>query len=125
MRILVTGSRTWTDRETIAAALQAFCPYPEVSTLVHGAAEGADTIAARCADELGMTVEPHPVKREQWRIAGRRAGHLRNQYMVDLGADLCLAFQVDDSSGTADCVRRARLAGIRVEHFKSPTTQGE
>jgi hypothetical protein len=120
VRILVTGSRTWTDRETIAWVLQHWCPCPEISTLVHGAATGADSIAAECGEELGMTVEPHPVKREQWRIAGKRAGHLRNQYMVDLGADLCLAFQVGDSSGTADCVRRAHAAGIRVVHFCYP-----
>lgn len=42
------------------------------------------------------------------------AGPLRNQYMVNLGADECLAFPLPGSRGTWDCVRRARAAGIPV-----------
>lgn len=34
--------------------------------------------------------------------------------MVDLGADICLAFPTKSSIGTWDCVRRANAAGIRV-----------
>lgn len=34
--------------------------------------------------------------------------------MVDLGADLCLAFPLPDSRGTKDCMARAKKAGIKV-----------
>jgi hypothetical protein len=34
--------------------------------------------------------------------------------MVDLGADLVLAFPLGKSEGTRDCIRRATAAGIHV-----------
>lgn len=59
----------------------------------------------------GLPVEAHPA---DWRSCGRAAGLIRNQRMVDLGADLCLAFPLGESRGTWDCVARARKAGIEV-----------
>jgi hypothetical protein len=78
-------------------------------TLVHGAAKGADTIAASLADHMGWDVEAFPA---EWDRFGRRAGPVRNQLMVDHGADICLVFPLPDSRGTWDCVRRAKAAGI-------------
>lgn len=48
-----------------------------------------------------------------WNEYGRAAGPIRNQEMVDAGADVCLAFPTG-GPGTRDCMRRARDAGIRV-----------
>lgn len=42
------------------------------------------------------------------------AGLYRNQEMVDLGADVVLAFQRNGSRGTQDCMDRARRAGLTV-----------
>jgi hypothetical protein len=42
--------------------------------------------------------------------------------MVDLGADLCLAFPMPRSRGTWDCVRRAKKAGIVVRECASGAT---
>lgn len=72
----------------------------------------ADWLAHQIAEELGWTDEPHPA---EWHRLGPRAGPIRNQAMVDAGADVCLAFASPGSRGTWDCVRRAREAGIRVE----------
>lgn len=44
-----------------------------------------------------------------------RAGHRRNQEMVDAGADVVLAFVLDDSPGATDCLGRARRA--RLNHI--------
>ncbi len=41
---------------------------------------------------------------------GKAGGPVRNQAMVDSGADLCLAFPDNKSIGTWDCVQRARAA---------------
>lgn len=46
------------------------------------------------------------------RYGRKRAGFIRNQHMVDLGADLCLAFTRDNSRGTAHCALAAEAAGI-------------
>lgn len=54
-------------------------------------------------------VEPYPA---QWHRHGRKAGPIRNQEMVDSGAEICLAFPSPSSKGTWDCLKRAALAGI-------------
>lgn len=115
MRVLITGSRRWTDQATIETALREAAAdlHPRTVTVVHGACPygGADIIAAAIGDRLGFVVEPHPAA---WQEHGKAAGPLRNQEMVDLGADVCLAFPDADSRGTWDCVRRADAAGIPV-----------
>lgn len=50
------------------------------------------------------------------------AGWLRNQHMVDLGADVCLAFPLDISVGTRDCINRAKRASIPVIEYAGPYT---
>jgi hypothetical protein len=94
-RILVTGSRDWTDRDAILNALvQAATELGNEwdITLVHGAARGVDRIAAELwGGYLGRFnhIEPHPAL---WNTYGKGAGFIRNEEMVHLGADLCLAF---------------------------------
>ena len=109
-RILVTGSRRVADRGVVERALDELLEDTNVSTtLVHGDAAGMDATAARVAWELfGFKPEAHPA---DW-SRGLGAGYERNQAMVDLGADVCLAFPCERSKGTWDCVRRAVLAGI-------------
>ncbi len=113
-RILVTGSRDWDDRKVIAEALVnagAILYDGEPITLVHGACPtGADQIADEWASEQGLPIERHPA---DW-SAGRKAGPLRNQQMVNLGADVCLAFIKNNSRGAAHCSTAARKAGIPV-----------
>lgn len=118
-RILVTGSRTWTDRDAVLTALSEAWDHLGQSpdtVLVHGACPtGADTIADELWKILGYAVEPHPA---DWSRYGRAAGPKRNQEMVDAGADVCLAFLVPGSRGTADCARRAEKAGIPVRRVE-------
>jgi hypothetical protein len=113
MRVLVTGSRDWSDEAAVCTTLTELLRLADRITVVHGACPtGADAIAHRWAsDTPGATPEPHPA---DWSI-GKKAGPLRNQAMVDLGADVCLAFPVGESRGTRDCMRRAEAAGIPVQ----------
>jgi hypothetical protein len=130
MRILVTGSRDWDNWGTIGQALaEATAAHPyEVVTVVHGGCPtGADDIAGTTASCTGFVVEIHEAN---WLEQGKDAGPIRNQKMVDAGADICLAFikpckksgcrepQPHDSHGTADCVRRAELASIRIWRYR-------
>lgn len=123
MRILVTGSREWDDYLVIENALHeaVFQSSPEGRwpvTLVHGAARGADSIAAQVASDMAqigfwVTLDPHPA---DWDKHGKAAGFIRNQEMVDAGADVCLAFLQPGAAnrGTKDCIARAEKAGIPV-----------
>lgn len=119
-RILVTGSRNWTDKHAIGRALfDQFLESPVGASfvVVHGdCPTGADAQAKAIIEAWGRNnshihQESHPA---DWDTHGKAAGPLRNQEMVDLGADVCLAFPLGDSRGTRDCMRRADAAGIRV-----------
>jgi hypothetical protein len=129
LRILVTGSRDWTDRDAIARALRAalmnYWP-ADVPVLVHGAAPGADTIA----DHIWQTWRTHqqdagaPIPFEQPERYPARdfpSPRARNQHMVDLGATVCLTFAQSWASGTGMCARMARRAGIHVIDYGVPT----
>ena len=94
MKILMCGSRKWTDRVAISRALlDAISMYgltPKDVTVIHGAAEGADIIAGQIASALGCEVVPY---RAEWMRYGKAAGPIRNQRMLDEGKpDLVLAF---------------------------------
>lgn len=116
-RILVTGSRDWTDRDLVWSKLSDYWINTSgVFTLVHGACpQGVDKMAAEWGHsmnggEMGAVVllEAHP-------SCGDPLG--RNQHMVNMGADICLAFATRWASGTGHCARRARKAGIPTLDF--------
>ena len=108
-RVLVTGSRDWDRPDVLAYALGYALGELGPFILVHGAARGADTMAATLHEQYGFTSEPHPAN---WESLGKRAGFVRNAEMVDLGADLCLAFWDGKSRGTKHTIGLARKAGI-------------
>ena len=112
-RILVTGSRTWTDEATIRQALARH--YRPGAVLVSGACpRGADAIAERIWHELGGQVERHPAEWDRW---GRAAGFRRNAEMVRLGASVCMAFIRDRSRGATHTGALAEAAGLPVERY--------
>lgn len=133
MRILVTGSREWTDAQKVRDHLLLYSG-GRGTVLVHGDnRRGADRIAAGIAAEWPWVLEPHPAnwigpcrdtcrpghRRTRWRDGVEycpAAGNYRNQDMVDLGADVCIAFFSGGAvnRGTTDCASRAHKAGIRV-----------
>lgn len=119
-RVLITGSRSWTDEQAIRDALASVISLqgPENVTVVHGAASrGADAIADRVATSWGggLTVERHPA---DWARFGRSAGFRRNADMVALGADLCLAFILDGSPGASHTADLAEKAGIPTRRYE-------
>lgn len=115
-RILVTGSRLFDERPVIHNALLHWVHLFQDPVVVQGMAPGADTIAREVAVEFGLKVEDHPA---DWKQYGRAAGPRRNEEMVRLGADIVLAFRVPNvqSSGTDDCVRRAKKHGLTVVQY--------
>lgn len=142
-RILVTGSRTWTDRGRINAELSSTFWRPEAAhrrvLLVHGdCPSGADRMARDWADRMrtggGADVDHVPFPAD-WDRLRKRAGFARNADMVAFGADVVLAFarhcdlpgpcKYDGRTlppghfthGTHDCITRAVGAGIELHTF--------
>jgi len=131
----LTGSRKWPDIPLLEATLlnvwhDALQDGYNGIELMHGCAEGADTYGDRWARRNSILVRERPA---DWpgpcapdcqpghRRRNRRghqycplAGHRRNQQMVDERPVLFVAAHHANSSGTADCIRRARSAAIPV-----------
>jgi hypothetical protein len=111
MRILVCGSRIWTDRDKIREVLSRFDAEAGV-VLMHGGAYGADSIAGDIGAELGFIVEVYPAL---WNVHGKAAGPIRNIQMLEVGPDLVIAFWDWRSRGTQHTITQAERRGIKVE----------
>ncbi len=120
MRILVTGSRVWNREDLVRGAIHQYLVDQGAAdiadvVIIHGACPtGADLHAARWASDFDVRQETYPAN---WGQHGKAAGPIRNQQMVDAGADVCLAFPLGASRGTRDCMARARKAGIPVKSY--------
>lgn len=125
VRILITGSRVWVDRQRAADgllyALSDLFTRPELHdldwgqvTVVHGAAPGLDCIGASLAEQWGMRTDPH---KADWARYGHAAGPIRNAEMVNAGAHICVGYPLGISVGTRGCMALAVAAGIRVINF--------
>lgn len=136
MRILITGSRdasvSWEHLHSDWVWLFRQClDRGEMITLVHGhCPTGVDAEVNNFEQETSgrywysngpavtfpmfpLTVERHPAGAPFWEFGPwPAAGPRRNQHMVSLGADLCLAYPFGVSKGTRGCAKMAAEADI-------------
>ena len=113
MRLLVCGSRMWSDYGKVEEVLERVTAGVDEVVLVHGAARGADRMAAEVGRRRGWIIESH---KAEWDRAGRGSGMARNRRMLLTGKpDVVVAF-IDErrrpSPGTNDMIRRAKEAGL-------------
>ena len=114
-RVVVCGSRHWTDYNYILDALKLYRP----KVVVEGGAPGADLLARKAALELGMEVEQFDA---DWKHKGPSAGPERNTEMLTTGhPDLVLVFSDEMGPGTSDTVNKALFAGIPFLVFQHVT----
>lgn len=113
-RVLICGSRDWTDPLPIQNVLRELDPINDV--VIHGNARGADRVAGRLAQTYRLRVEEYPA---DWKRLGKAAGPLRNRWMLDDGQPSEVwAFKADfdptlSRGGTENMVALAREAGIK------------
>lgn len=108
MRVLVTGGRDYTDRDRVAAVLQAVARKHGVSAVIQGGARGADALCAQWARMKGVPVVTFAA---DWDGLGKGAGFVRNAEMMrDSNADCCIAFP--GGRGTAHMLGLMRASGL-------------
>jgi len=111
MRVLVCGGRDYSDAKALFAVLDNIRREYGPITVIQGGATGADALARKwCGMERNVHMINVPA---DWKAHGRAAGPIRNQRMLtEHKPDMVLAFP--GGRGTADMVRRAKAAGVRI-----------
>lgn len=135
-RVLITGSREWTDVSTLTQEVEkAALAFSGNLVFVHGdCPTGADNLVEKYCRTMGnYGTERYPADWSKGKIAGPE----HNRKMVNLGADLCLAFCMyctrpacmtarrHISHGTNNCMTLASRAGIPVRQIWPGNTQQE
>jgi hypothetical protein len=119
VRVLVTGSTTWTDADAIRRELSVL---PAGTVVVHGDCPGVDAFAGEVAATLGLTVERWEKNSDDHRKYRRAAWKGLNERMLASGVSLLFAFHPDwdvegKARGTRHLLALARAAGIDVRAF--------
>lgn len=108
-KVLVTGSRKWTDPEPIFRVLDELDP----DIVIHGGADGADLISHQWCKKRGrraLVFFPDYSKKD-----GPLSPPLRrNLDMIDERPDVVAAFPMPDSRGTWFTVKESTKANIEV-----------
>lgn len=110
MIVLVCGGRTYSNGKAVVRTLSGIHREQPITKVIQGGATGADSFAKGWALIMGIDEVEY---KADWNRHGKAAGPIRNQRMLDEGKpDLVVAFP--GGAGTADMVRRAKAAGVRV-----------
>lgn len=110
MKVLVCGSRNWTDKQRVFDALDKLMP--GITCVVSGGCRGADAAAMDWAEEKKIDLRVYPA---DWASHGLSAGPRRNQQMLSVERpDIVLAFG-PSGPGTTNMLTLAERYGFRVE----------
>ena len=121
LRILVAGSRSFEDFETLSNVLTEFlAPFSKEKfspVIISGTAKGADQLGEQYGIKHNIPIRRFPA---DWKRYGRAAGMIRNNQMLDhicekgcVGA--VVAFWDGKSKGTAHTISEAKRR--EVEHL--------
>lgn len=113
MRVLITGGRSFSDREFFFRTLDQYA----ITEITHGGAKGADSLATEYAyANKGIILHIFPA---EWTKMGKIAGSIRNRKMLDtMKPELVIAFA--GGKGTQNMVDYARMMGCPVrEHYNT------
>lgn len=104
MRILVCGSRHWTNIDRIFEVLDDYAI--DTDLVIEGCATGADAIAEEWAESREILISHHPA---EWSKYGKSAGPKRNRLMLLDKPHAIFAFSndIESSRGTFDMLNRA------------------
>lgn len=113
MRIIIAGSRNYTNYEEAKTKIQFILSQYQSETpfvFLSGNCNGADRLGERFAKENGYPLELYPA---EWKRYGAAAGPIRNKKMVDL-CDAVICFWDGKSKGTAGLIQYAKKANKHI-----------
>lgn len=120
MKVLVTGGRTFQDRDWLWAGLDMLDGMQRIDEVIEGGAPGADNRAHEWAyrrERRSVTVPA------QWERYGPSAGPIRNTEMAKLKPDIVLA--CPGGKGTQSMIDIAKAHGLKVVYLaKMPLAKG-
>lgn len=109
MKALVCGGRDYDDGYRGFQVLDDHAFDLDITAIRHGAARGADSVAAAWAKARGVPAEAFPA---DWAAHGRSAGYIRNASMIADGTvDVVIAFP--GGRGTEMMISLAEKKSIR------------
>jgi len=113
MRVIVCGGRDYggdAARNHVIGALEDMHRETPITAVIQGGAPGADLQGKLWAEMRGIKCVTVPA---DWNTHGKAAGPIRNRRMLtDFNPDMVVAFP--GGRGTADMVRQATAAGVKV-----------
>lgn len=107
MQVIICGGRNFNDKSYLFSIMDQIIESKGIHHVIAGGARGADTLAIEWATNRGI---PYTIVHADWDQYGRRAGYLRNTWMLNMlneqSEDFVVAFP--GGVGTAHMVRIAK-----------------
>lgn len=116
MKVIVAGSRDIYNYMLVRRAINEAPFSGEITQIVSGVALGVDTLGEQWAMNNDIKIKQFPAL---WEEHGRSAGFRRNRKMAYY-ADALIAVWDGQSKGTADMIKVAAKAGLKI-HVKIVT----
>lgn len=104
MKIIVAGSRDFSDYSLLCSTLDTIVPYNDEVEIVSGTAKGADSLGEQYAKQHNLPITRFPA---DWNQYGKSAGYRRNVQMAEY-ADFLVAFWDGESKGTQHMINIAK-----------------
>lgn len=111
MRVLICGGREFNDMKAVSREMAKVRDwYGGISCVIEGGARGADYLGKLWAEREGIPVFEC---RANWNRFGKRAGHVRNGWMIEHGKpDVVVAFP--GGRGTENMLAQAAKAELLI-----------
>lgn len=117
-RIIVAGSRNFTDKERLYNVLDnRLADIKDGVEIISGHCRGADILGEQYAKEHNIPLVLFPA---EWGKYGKKAGYIRNDKMARYASEkdgILIAFPVGEARGTKMMIRLAHNYGLETDVY--------
>lgn len=117
MKVIIAGSREWTDQQKINDTMDLFVEkVGPIKLVIQGDCSGADLMGRFWAESRGIPVKDMPAK---WGVIPD-AGKVRNGEMAEI-ADACVLFHHNRTPGSKDMLAKAKKKKLLIWNIVNDT----